>query len=57
MGGEGCDPVVVVDVDVGGVGVGVGGEMITWGRKEEGEGGGTGGSKEVVGLWSWVVKR
>ena len=47
-GGGGCDPVVVVDVDVGGSGGGEGGEMITRGRKEEGEGGETGVSKEVV---------
>ena len=56
MGGAGCDPVVVVEVG-GETGRGEGGERIKRGRKEEGEGGETGVSKEVVWSRSWAVNR
>ena len=48
---------VVVEVGVGGTGRGEGGERIKRGRKEEGEGGEAGVSKEVVWSRSWAVKR
>ena len=48
---------VVDKVGVGGTGKGEGGERIKRGRREEGEGGETGVSKEAVWSRSWAVNR
>ena len=57
VGVGGCGPVVVVEVGVGGTGKGEDGERIKRGRREEGEGGETGVSKEAVWSRSWAVNR